>query len=120
LGGFCLTTLSTRERKSGGYVIAPGCRRPDGGSWTVEKDSDPARIILQPKWETEPREPCDPSETPAGLRELEALCRRLTAAPNGQQNAELYRVAAEAGSLVGAGDCSWKRREKNCWLRAGR
>jgi hypothetical protein len=97
-------------RGDGGYVIAPGSRLPDGGSWTVEKDSDLGRLpdwlkaMLQPKWETEFREACDPGETPAGLRELEVLCRLLSAAPNGKQNAELYRVAAEAGSLVGAGD----------------
>jgi putative DNA primase/helicase len=97
-------------RGEGGFVIAPGCRLPDGRGWTIIKEAglrplpDWLKGVVQPKWETEAREPSEPGETPAGRRELASICLRLSATPNGRQYKELYRLAAEAGSLVGAGD----------------
>jgi hypothetical protein len=103
-------------RGNGGYIILVGSRLPDGATWRIETDAEIAAI---PPWllaklpgngpdlyHNEAPLTARVGETPPGLRELKMICKRLAAADGDviPQHQFLYRMSAEAGGLVGAGE----------------
>lgn len=113
-------------RGAGGYVVAPGSVKVEGGSWDwVCGPEDPeygvgAPILSPPRWLTDvldrrrgPTAGPAPSIAPPirrGGREdryvqtaLDAECGRVALAPPGTRNDALNRAAHGLGQLVGAG-----------------
>ncbi|MST32422.1 DNA primase [Acidimicrobiaceae bacterium USS-CC1] len=110
-------------RGRGGYVVAPGSAKADGGAWTWLCGADDleygldAPILPAPAWLLELRNPTAPkppslgaSRVPAGVAgdryvrtALDAECGRVAMAGEGTRNDALNRAAHALGQLVGAG-----------------
>ena len=98
-------------RAGGGYVAAPGSRRPDGAYELVD-DTDPPELpgwLVQALSERPSGSISAPAERPctdvggyvgAALR---GECDKVRHAPAGRHNAVLCRAAYALGQLVGAG-----------------
>lgn len=98
-------------RATGGYVVAPGSTRPDGG-YELHDDTDP---IPLPAWLVQALSHHRPTTLPAPSESacvnpdgyvtaaLRGEAQRVRTAPPGQHNTALSRAAYALGQLIGAG-----------------
>lgn len=102
---------SVDTRADGGYVVAPGSMRPDGG-YELRDDTDPADL---PAWVVQalsqrpaatlsaPTQSTATNPTGYVAAALRGEADRVRHAPTGQHNTVLSRAAYALGQLAGAG-----------------
>lgn len=98
-------------RAHGGYVVAPGSTRPDGG-YELLDDTDPLPLpawLVQALSQRPPAALSTPTQaahinpTAYVTAAVEGECHRVRHAQPGQHNAVLCRAAYALGQLIGAG-----------------
>jgi hypothetical protein len=104
-------------RGAGGFVLAPGARLPDGRGWTVVPGRNPiqsappltpwlADILRRPQHEPrdEPNDETSDARGHAyGVVALKSIEAELSAVPEGERNAKLYKVAFRLGTIAARG-----------------
>jgi hypothetical protein len=116
-------------RGRGGFIVAPGAVRPDDARWsepeggtTLVQAYQAGTLPLIPDWLVQMIRPhrsdgskknggsADASREPAGERErtyaeaaIRNVCARVAGTPPGSRNNELFKAAAQLGSMVAAG-----------------
>jgi Bifunctional DNA primase/polymerase, N-terminal len=106
-------------RGSGGFVIGPGARLPDGRGWTAVAGRAPIHQappvphwieqILRPPQREEAREPNNSDETNEergrayAMAALDGVETELAAAPTGERNDRLYKTAFRLATMAARG-----------------
>jgi hypothetical protein len=104
-------------RGSGGYVLAPGARLPDGRGWTAVPGRNPIKDapplmgwladLLRPPQQEPHDEPHDETSDDRGrayaVAALESIEGELAAVPEGERNERLYKVAFRLAAMAARG-----------------